>query len=265
MRSTRSAFVLALGFVLAFLLWPAPSEAGQRTRVIRAPRPVIVSSAYTYGYRPFFWHPWYPGSWYWPYPYDYYRYGRYEETGAVRLQVKPREAQVYVDGYFVGIVDDFDGAFQRLRLPTGGHEIAVHLEGFQTFRQSIYAQPGSTVSIRAALAPLPPGAPNDPLPVPSPPPAAESGYGAAPADPPARRMARLGTLTLRVDPPDAEIRVGNARWQRAEREDGFSIELPEGTHRVEVRRAGFGRFVAEVEVRRGEATELEVKLPPSGR
>ena len=35
--------------------------------------------------------------------------------GSLRLKVKPREASVYVDGYFAGRVDDFDGMFQRLQ------------------------------------------------------------------------------------------------------------------------------------------------------
>jgi hypothetical protein len=264
MRSERSAVIVGLVFVSAFLLWPAMSEAGTRQRAIRAPRPAVFAGGYYYGYRPFIWNPWYPG-WYWPHPYDYYRYARYEETGAVRLQVTPREAKVYVDGYFVGIVDDFNGVFQRLRLPAGGHEIAVHQEGFRTLRQSIYVQPGSTMSIRAALAPLQPGEPGDPLPVPSPAPATQAGYAAGPTRPPARRVPALGTLSLRIDPADAEIRVAGSRWQRADSDEGFTIELPEGTHRVEVRRSGYGRFMAEVEVRSGEVTSLDVTLPPSDR
>lgn len=262
MRSKRSAFVCGLVFLAAWVLWPPTSEAAGQPRGARVSRPVIVTSAYLHGYRPFIWHPWYPGG-YWPYPYDYYRYARYEDQGAVRLQVTPRQAQVYVNGYFVGIVDDFDGVFQRLRLPIGGHEIAVHLEGFRTLRQTIYAQPGSTLSIRGALAPLQPGEAGDPLPVPSAKPATQAGYTADAPEQPARRLARLGTLNLRVDPPDAEIRVGRAEWQRAGDNGEFTIELPEGTHRVDVRRSGHGRFRAEVEVRRGEVSSLVVTLPPS--
>jgi hypothetical protein len=48
-----------------------------------------------------------------------------EDRGALRLKLKPREAQVYVDGAFAGIVDDFDGAFQKLDLPAGRHTIEV--------------------------------------------------------------------------------------------------------------------------------------------
>ena len=44
----------------------------------------------------------------------------YRDTGGLRLKVKPRDAQVLVDGYFVGTVDDFDGVFQRLDLPPEG-------------------------------------------------------------------------------------------------------------------------------------------------
>ena len=38
----------------------------------------------------------------------------YRGVGSIRLKVKPTDAQVYVDGYFMGVVDSFDGSFQRL-------------------------------------------------------------------------------------------------------------------------------------------------------
>ena len=51
-----------------------------------------------------------------PYPYAYPP-GVYPNDPAVsvRLQVTPREASVFVDGYAAGIVDDYDGVFQRLQ------------------------------------------------------------------------------------------------------------------------------------------------------
>ena len=54
--------------------------------------------------------------WY-PYPPLYpYRYHPMDNLrSAVRLEVTPKEAEVYVDGYYAGIVDDFNGTFQRLR------------------------------------------------------------------------------------------------------------------------------------------------------
>jgi len=46
------------------------------------------------------------------YPYGY-RYA--PPDAAVKFDVKPKEAAVYIDGYYAGLVDDYDGAFQRLR------------------------------------------------------------------------------------------------------------------------------------------------------
>ena len=56
----------------------------------------------------------------WRYPgYPMYRYAPPESD--VRVDVEPKEASVYVDGYFAGKVDEFDGAFQRLRVEPGEH------------------------------------------------------------------------------------------------------------------------------------------------
>ena len=66
--------------------------------------------------------------------------------------MKPSDAEVYVDGYYAGIVDDFDGTFQRLRVEPGEHEIEVYQEGFRTFRQKVYLTPDNTFRIRQALA-----------------------------------------------------------------------------------------------------------------
>jgi hypothetical protein len=52
--------------------------------------------------------------------------------GSLRLKIKPRDAQVFVDGYYVGIVDDFDGVFQRVHLPSGPHRIEVRAPGYET-------------------------------------------------------------------------------------------------------------------------------------
>jgi hypothetical protein len=45
------------------------------------------------------------------------------------LQVIPRETEVFVDGYFAGRVDDFDGRFQRLHIQPGEHELTLCLDG----------------------------------------------------------------------------------------------------------------------------------------
>ena len=94
-------------------------------------------------------------------PYNGRVYGRvgpvYRDSrryyGDVRLQVRPRDAAVYVDGYYAGIVDDFDGAFQRLTLEVGPHEVAIEVPGFGPQVYNIYVDPARTVDLRADLYP----------------------------------------------------------------------------------------------------------------
>ena len=45
--------------------------------------------------------------------------------GGVRIQGAPRDAQVFVDGTYAGVVDDFDGTFQHLDLEPGSHAIEI--------------------------------------------------------------------------------------------------------------------------------------------
>jgi len=71
--------------------------------------------------------------------------------GDVRLQVRPRDAAVYVDGYYAGIVDDFDGVFQRLTLEVGPHQIELDEPGLEPQVFDIYVDPARTVDIRADL------------------------------------------------------------------------------------------------------------------
>jgi hypothetical protein len=78
-------------------------------------------------------------------------YGSRIYYGDVRLQVRPRHAAVYVDGYYAGEVDDFDGVFQRLTLEVGPHEIELSAPGFEPQFFEVYVDPARTVNIRADL------------------------------------------------------------------------------------------------------------------
>ena len=103
---------------------------------------------------------------------------------SLRLQISPRDAEVYVDGYYAGIVDDFDGLFQRLRLEPGPHEIVVYVEGYRSHREKIYLQPGRSFDIRHTMEPLGPGEVQEPKPMPPPQPAPRPPAAApAPANP----------------------------------------------------------------------------------
>lgn len=75
----------------------------------------------------------------------------YREQGAVRLKIKPRDAKVYVDGYFVGIVDSFDGVFQKLNVPAGPHKLEIKADGYETVTVDVLVVPGETVTYQGEL------------------------------------------------------------------------------------------------------------------
>ena len=106
-----------------------------------------------YFYDPFYGpYPWWPASAYgWGY------YPVFDYRAEVRILATPREATVYVDGFYAGIVDDFDGTFQRLPLTPGGHRIELFLEGHRTVRKNLYLQPGSTTKLRETMDAARPG------------------------------------------------------------------------------------------------------------
>ena len=82
-------------------------------------RVVVVGGFYANPY--YLYDPWfgYEGQWGYPMYPPPYRYGFGQPDSSVRVEVKPKEAEVFVDGYYAGIVDDFDGVFQRLRVTPG--------------------------------------------------------------------------------------------------------------------------------------------------
>jgi hypothetical protein len=71
--------------------------------------------------------------------------------GDIRLQVTPRNASVYVDGYYAGIVDDFDGSSQRLALEVGPHKVEVAAEGGEAQVFDVYVDQEKTVELHADL------------------------------------------------------------------------------------------------------------------
>ncbi|HVH27723.1 MAG TPA: PEGA domain-containing protein [Vicinamibacterales bacterium] len=98
-----------------------------------------------YGYYPF--GPWYGYGGYGPYPPAAYTY----PGGSLRLKIKPRNGQVYVDGYFVGVVDEFDGIFQRLHLEAGPHRIEVRVPGFETLTIDVQIRWDATTTVEDEL------------------------------------------------------------------------------------------------------------------
>ena len=83
---------------------------------------------------------------------------------SLRIEVTPRDTEVYVDGYYAGVVDNFDGTFQRLHVEPGPHEIVLYHDGYRTATEHVYLAPDKTFKIKRALEKLPPGSSAEPRP-----------------------------------------------------------------------------------------------------
>ena len=72
-------------------------------------------------------------------------------TGGLRLKVEPKDAEVYVDGSFAGIVDDFNGHFRQLKLTAGPHRVEVRAPGFLPLVFDVSIQSRHTTEYRGVL------------------------------------------------------------------------------------------------------------------
>jgi hypothetical protein len=185
--------LMAYGLAVAVLAAPSLAEAQNRQRpatgravprtgppprggTVRRSAPVYYRSYY---YSPYYYGTFYP-SFYGPYAVGYgfgypaygygYGYGyrgygypaygypgsygyRYRPYGGIRIDLPQKEAEVFVDGYFAGMVDDFDGAFQQLNLEPGAHRIEIRAPGFSPVSFEVRTEPGRTITYRSSLRP----------------------------------------------------------------------------------------------------------------
>jgi hypothetical protein len=189
----------------------------------------------------------------------------YTPEGDVKINVTPNDAAVYVDGYYAGRVDDFDGPFQRLHVPAGDREIVIYLRGYRPLRERLNLSPRSTGKISGTLEKLGAGEPDTgPPAAPAPPPAASAPGGpagspsGAPAGP--RGTTRAGLIAIRVQPGDAELFIDGERWEASPGDQRLLVEVSEGRHIVEIRKSGYRPFSTEVVVRPRQTTPLNVSL-----
>jgi hypothetical protein len=277
----RLPFLVALVALLSLgssLQVEAQARRGGRGRSV-----VVVNRGY-YWANPF-WYGYgygYPFSPFYQFPiggYPYRGYYRYDPGSAIRLEVSPKEAEVYVDGYYAGVVDDFDGVFQRLPIEPGEHDVTLYRDGFRTVHQAIYLTPRSTFKLKYNMEPLAAGDVAEPRPVPpNPPPDGQAGpstppsgpppapgrgpAGRRPPPPPNQRAANAsyGTLAIRVQPANATVLIDGERWDGPQGQDRLLVEVAGGPHRVEIQRDGFEPYSATITVRPGETTPINVSL-----
>jgi PEGA domain len=277
----KVTFTPLIAILTAFVLWGGPADAQVRVRGgYHRPfyRPYFYGSLWygSYFYPPFYWY---------PYPAFGYGYGRFDGDGSLRVQVMPRDTEVYIDNYYAGTVDDFDGMFQRLHVGPGAHDITLYREGYRTVRQRIYIQPTGTFRLRYNMVPLGPGEIPEPRPVEPPPPPVTPGPPAQagpnqyppppyPPQPPPQRggapyppappassappAQASASLSIRVQPAGADVFIDGERWEGGD--DRLVVQVAAGTHHIEVRRDGYRTYATDITARPGETSMVNISL-----
>jgi hypothetical protein len=74
-----------------------------------------------------------------------------QNVGNLRLDVQPASAQVFVDGYFVGTVDDFYHTLAGLSLSAGPHHLEFRAPDYETLAVDVMIDANRTITYRATL------------------------------------------------------------------------------------------------------------------
>jgi hypothetical protein len=264
-RAVMSRIIRLISFLtLAGVLsigWPAlAGEQGRRRPGPPPPQPIVRGHVFVggYFYDPFFGpYPWWPRTqypWYLPI---------YDTQAYLKIDVEPEDAAVYIDGYYAGIADDFDGFFENLPLTPGGHTIVVYLNGYRSIQQSVHVPAGGTFKIKGTLEPLAPGEVQAPPPVAPALPAPPAGSYRLPRPPVERPAAAVavtfGELDVRVQPADVNLSVDGQRWLSSD-PNRFLLQLPTGRHKLEITKAGYRGFTSEVDVTEAGSVLLNISL-----
>ena len=230
---------------------------------------------YGYGYGYGYGWPYY--GWGWPYGYGWPYYGppyggyaavprpvyvhggegegdKKDVPASVETKIKPRKAQVVLDGEAIGKAGDFDGDWNVLFLEPGRHVIEFSAPDLMTFRTVLDARAGSHYRIQEQMkkgegldprssaepAPEPGEAAREPEPQPTRP--------SAPTDESAG--IRSGFLWLHVSPGDAAVYLDGKFLGNAEELSRLhgAIPVAQGRHKVEVVMPGHAPVTRSVQV-----------------
>jgi hypothetical protein len=233
-----------------------------------------IRVGFGFGFYPYYryWHsPYYYGWWYPP----YVAYRPTVITGgvvaprapaAVETAVKPKRADVYVDGQYVGQARDYNGNWDLLWIEPGEHTLEFRREGYKILRTYVDLSPGGYLRLDSQLVQ---GEGLDARSTSAPERYAEAEPRASPPPPPReeRRGApedslRRGLLRIDAFPPDAAVYLDGEFLASADELDRLHGALPvaQGTHRIEVVRPGYASESLPVDVYGPDPVRVRVTL-----
>jgi hypothetical protein len=77
------------------------------------------------------------------------------ESGNLRLLIDPPAAQVYVDGVFVGTVEDAGSSLAGLRIGSGVHRLELTAPGYETLTVDVSIEANRTITYRGEMRRIP--------------------------------------------------------------------------------------------------------------
>lgn len=193
----------------------------------------------------------YPGWPWWGYPYPYpygYPPGPWRvhadwATATLRIELSPSDAEVYVDRFYAGPVDHFDGIFQHLTLHAGPHFIEIRKTGFRILVFEVNLYPGESMTYRQTMTPATEGDRDVPAP-------AAPGFEEGAALPsPFDVAAAPGEVRFDVTPRDAAIYAdGFYAGLVSDFDDTQHLLLPSGRHHVSFTLDGYESLDVDLSV-----------------
>ncbi len=81
----------------------------------------------------------------------------YKEKGlsAYDVNIRPKDADIFLDGLYVGKADDFDGSPKFLVVKPGTHTITAKRDGYKTYTVRVPIEPGEQINLNKHLEPAP--------------------------------------------------------------------------------------------------------------
>jgi len=214
----------------------------------------------------------YYGSWFGPYwgywypptgPYSLVARIPQNSPGVIETDVRPKKAEIWIDGTLLGQARDYNGKWDRLWIEPGKHEVEFRKDGYQSLRMFVDLPAAGYVKITETLQE---GEGLDPRSMERPPPprvAVERSPPPAPrADAGAPSALRRGLMKFAILPADAAVYLDGeflAHGDELARLHG-AIPVAGGVHRIEVVRPGFDAVSREVVVEEGDPVRVEIEL-----
>ncbi len=191
---------------------------------------------------------------------------RYRDVGqgALDLDLRPGSAEIYIDGTYVGVADQFDGFPTYLWLDAGTYEIAFYKEGYETIFRQYTIYPGVTIDVDdrmrpgEAISPIAPAYPSAGEP--------PASFPSSEARPPVAASVPFGDdggrVAIAATPGDAAVYLdGHFVGTAAELSElGAGLIVEPGDHVVDVIRPGYDNQRVPVSVAAGERIDLKLDL-----